>query len=50
MRNITVSVKGSYASAHVPGTEHRLSVRHEDGYTTFVLPAMADYEVVALDE
>ena len=49
MRGITISVKGNYVSAHVRATDDRPGVRHSDGYTTFLLPALGDYEVVVLE-
>jgi hypothetical protein len=49
MRGITISVKGNYVSAHVRATDERPGVRHSDGYTTFLLPALGDYEVVVLE-
>ena len=49
MHDLTISVKGEYASAHVRGADDRPVVQHADGYTTFVLPALGDYEVVVLE-
>ncbi|MEX0747587.1 MAG: VCBS repeat-containing protein, partial [Rhodothermales bacterium] len=47
MQNVTISVEGTYLSAHVAGEQLRLG--QNEGRTSFVVPSLGDYEVVLLE-
>jgi hypothetical protein len=48
MRNIRVRLEGAYKSAESVRNPGRLPLAIHAGYSEFVLPALADYELVAL--
>jgi hypothetical protein len=49
MENIEVTVAGSFERARSRGLEERLAVTVKDGYASFVVPRLEEYEVVVLE-
>ena len=49
MRGVEFQVKGQFAGALWVRTGIRLPVLFADGYTRFVLPSLADYDVIVLE-
>lgn len=49
MSNIEVRVKGEFRSAKAVRSGRDLAVSHEGGYSKFVVPSLAEYELVELN-